>query len=99
MEQQRLNVITGVTLVAVISGLAAAFLYTERGRESIRRLEDALDELGEGLQHLRTTVRKATRVVAEGMEVATEGMDAVTELGAMMADRRRASSPFRASHG
>jgi hypothetical protein len=57
-----------------------ALLYTERGRHSLMRFEEAMDDFGRSLQQLRGAVQKAGLVAAEGIDVATEGMQVVSGL-------------------
>jgi hypothetical protein len=74
------NVWTSVTLMALVGGAIAAFLYTDRGRQSLMRFEETLDDFGRSLQQLRGAVQKAGLVAAEGLDVATEGMEVVSNL-------------------
>ena len=78
--QERNNVWAGVAMMALVGGVVTALLYTDRGRQSLTRLEDALDDFSRSLQHFRGAVQKAGQVAAQGMDVATEGMDAVSSL-------------------
>ena len=78
--QERNNVWAGVAMMALVGGVVTALLYTDRGRQSLTRLEDALDDFSRSLQHLRGAVQKAGQVAAQGIDVATEGMDAVSGL-------------------
>jgi hypothetical protein len=71
---------TSVTLMALVGGVVTALLYTNRGRQSLLRFEEAMDDFGHSLQQLRGAVRKAGFVAAQGMEVATESMDVVSGL-------------------
>ena len=87
--EERDNIWSSVALAALVGGVVAALLYTDRGRQSVLRLERALDDFGRTLQHLRVTIRKAGMVAAEGIEVANEGMDAVSQLISNMGEQRR----------
>jgi hypothetical protein len=78
--EERNHVWTSVTLMALVGGVVAALLYTERGRQSLTRFEEALDEFGRSLQQLRGAVQKAGLVAVEGIDVATESMQAVSGL-------------------
>ena len=77
---ERTNLWTSVTLMALVGGAITALLYTERGRQSLARFEHALDDFGSSLQQLRGAVQKAALVAAQGVEVATEGVEAVSNL-------------------
>jgi hypothetical protein len=74
------NVWTSVTVMALVGGAIAALLYTDRGRQSLMRFEETLDDFGRSLQQLRGAVQKAGHVAAEGIDVATEGMEVVSNL-------------------
>jgi hypothetical protein len=74
------NLWTSVTVMALVGGAIAAFLYTDRGRQSLMRFEDTLDDFGRSLQQLRGAVQRAGLVAAEGIDVATEGMEVVSNL-------------------
>ena len=50
MEDQHNNVWTSVTLMALVGGVITALLYTDRGRQSLQRLEDTLDNFAGSLQ-------------------------------------------------
>jgi len=50
MEEQQNNVWTSVTLMALVGGVITALLYTDRGRQSLQRLEDTLDNFAGSLQ-------------------------------------------------
>jgi hypothetical protein len=66
--------------MALVGGVIAAFLYTNRGRQSLMRFDETLDDFGRSLQQLRGAVQKAGLVAAEGIDVATEGMQVVSTL-------------------
>jgi len=82
---------TSVTVLALVGGAITALLYTERGRQSLMRFEQTLDDFGRSLQQLRGAVQKAGLVAAQGIDVATESMDVVSNLIGK-ADRRPGSS-------
>ena len=90
MEER--NVWSGVALMALVGG-AIALLCTERGRQSLRNVETALDDFGDSLQQLRGAVQKAALVATQGLEVAHEGRDAVSHLVGKT-DRRPGTSAF-----
>jgi hypothetical protein len=77
---QERNIWTGVTLVALVGGVITALLYTDRGRQSLKQFEQAIDDFGNSLQELRGAVQKAGRVAAQGIEVAAESMEVVSGL-------------------
>jgi hypothetical protein len=85
------NLWTSVTVLALVGGAITALLYTERGRQSLLRLEHTLDDFGRSLQQLRGAVQKAGLVAAQGIDVATESMSVVSNLIGK-ADRRPGSS-------
>ena len=63
-----------------LSGVITALLYTERGRQSLQRMEAALDEFGNSLHQLRGTIQKAGAVATQGIDVASESVDVVSQL-------------------
>ena len=67
-------------MMALVGGAIAALLYTDRGRQSLMRFEETLDDFGRSLQQLRGAVQKAGLVAAQGIDVATEGMEVVSNL-------------------
>lgn len=77
---QERNIWTSVTLVALVGGVVTALLYTDRGRQSLKQFEQAMDDFGHSLQELRGAVQKAGRVAAEGIDVAAESMEVVSGL-------------------
>jgi hypothetical protein len=74
------NIWTSVTLMALVGGAVAALLYTDRGRRSLMRFEEALDDFGRSLQQLRGAVQKAGLVATQGIDVATESKAVVSGL-------------------
>jgi hypothetical protein len=74
------NLWTSVTMMALVGGAIAALLYTDRGRRSLMRFEESLDDFGRSLQQLRGAVQKAGLVAAQGIDVAAESMEAVSNL-------------------
>ena len=78
MEER--NIWPSVTIVALVAGALAALLYTDRGRRSLVRLDEALDDFDRSLKQLRGAVQKASHVAAQGIDVATEGMQAMSNL-------------------
>ena len=78
--EERTNIWTSVTLMALVGGAITALLYTERGRQSLMRFEHALDDFSRSLQQLRGAVQKAGMVATQGIEVATESVEVVSGL-------------------
>jgi len=78
MEER--NIWPSVTIVALVAGALAALLYTDRGRRSLVRFDEALDDFDRSLKQLRGAVQKASDVAAQGIDVATEGMQAMSNL-------------------
>ena len=78
--QERNNLWTSVTLMALVGGVITALLYTDRGRQSLQKMETALDEFGRSLQQLRGTIEKAGSVAAQGIDVASESVQVVSQL-------------------
>jgi hypothetical protein len=91
VEDQQHNVWAGVVAMAIACGTIAGLLYTRRGRESLQRAAEALDEFSRSLQQLRGTIQKAGLVVAQGIDVAREGVDVVSHIGGR--EQRRMGSP------
>ena len=88
---QERNIWTSVTVMALVGGAITALLYTDRGRQSLMRFEQALDDFGRSLQQLRGAVQKAGLVAAQGIDVATESMEVVSGLIGKT-DRRQGAS-------
>ena len=78
MEER--NIWPSVTIVALVAGALAALLYTDRGRRSLARFDEALNDFDRSLQQLRGAVQKASHVAAQGIDVATEGVQAMSSL-------------------
>ena len=79
MDEQP-NVWTSVTVMALVGGVITALLYTGRGRQTLHRMEIALDDFGRSLHQLRGTIQKAGLVAAQGIDVATESVEVVSQL-------------------
>ena len=77
---ERPNVWTSVTLMALVGGVITALLYTDRGRQSLRRMETVLDDFGQSLHHLRGTIQKAGLVATQGLDVASESVEVVSNI-------------------
>jgi type II secretory pathway pseudopilin PulG len=78
MEER--NIWPSVTIVALVAGALAALLYTDRGRRSLARFDEALNDFDRSLQQLRGAVQKASHVAAQGIDVASEGVQAMSNL-------------------
>ena len=78
--QEQHSVWTSVGLMAVVGGVITALLYTQRGRQSLQRMEDALDDFARSLHQLRGTIQKAGLVAAQGIDVASESVQVVSHL-------------------
>ena len=74
------NIWPSITIVALVAGAVTALLYSERGRQSLMRFDEALDDFGHSLQQLRGAIQKASLVATQGIDVATEGVQAVSGL-------------------
>jgi hypothetical protein len=70
----------GVALVVLAAGVVTAFLYTDRGRQALMRIDQALDDFGHSLEQLRRAIQKASLVATQGIDVAAEGVQAVSGL-------------------
>jgi hypothetical protein len=77
---ERNNIWTGVTLMALVGGAITLLLYTDRGRQTLKRFEESLDDFGSSLQELRGAVQKVGRIAAQGLDVASEGMEVMSGL-------------------
>lgn len=77
---QERNIWPSITMVALVAGAVTALLYTDRGRQSLMRFDEALDDFGHSLQQLRGAIQKASQVATQGIDVATEGVQAVSGL-------------------
>ena len=78
---QERNIWPSVTVVALVAGVVTALLYTNRGRQSLLRFDEALDDFGRSLQQLRGAVEKAGLVAAQGIDVATKEGGRVNLIG------------------
>jgi hypothetical protein len=79
VEEER-NAWSSITIVALVAGAIATLLYTDRGRRSLMRFDQALDDFERSLQRLRGAVQKAGLVAAQGIDVASEGVQVVSGL-------------------
>lgn len=80
MDEQHNSVWPSVTLMALVGGVITALLYTDRGRQSLQRMENALDDFGHSLQQLRGTIQKVGLVATQGIDVASESVEVVSHL-------------------
>lgn len=62
-EQTR--VIAGVTLGALAGSMMAFFVFTDRGRQALRELSPALDDVSRTLEEFRGIIDKADAAVRE----------------------------------
>ena len=97
--QEQNNVWTSVTLMALVGGVITAFLYTDRGRHSLQRMESALDDFSRSLHQLRGTIQKAGMVAAQGVDVASESVEVVSQLIGKGPGRRNIESVQRRGSG
>jgi hypothetical protein len=75
----RIRVIGGGLLGAVVGGLAAYLLFTDEGRDRLSRLAPAADDLSRVLQDMRTTLSKLGDVALEGRRTAGQVLAAFSE--------------------
>ena len=59
------RLVTTATLVALAGGVLAFFALTNRGRDALRRVGPALDDVSHTLDEVRTVIQKIDRVVQE----------------------------------
>lgn len=64
MDEQN-RAIAGAALVALAGGMMAFLLLTDRGRDALRRVGPALDDVSRTLEEVRSIVRKIDDVVQE----------------------------------
>ena len=62
---ERDRVITGAALVLLAGGAIAFLALTDRGRNTLRRVGPALDDVSRTLEDVRSIVRKIDGVVQE----------------------------------
>jgi methyl-accepting chemotaxis protein len=67
-------------MVALVGGVITALLYTDRGRQTLQKMESALDEFSDSLKQLRGTIQKAGAVAAQSVDVASESVQMVAQL-------------------
>ena len=87
---ERDRVITGAALVLLAGGAIAFLALTDRGRNTLRRVGPALDDVSRTLEEVRTIVRKIDDIVQEAHE-------AVVDLRATLARDDEASVEPEAS--
>lgn len=66
--------IVAAAVGAVLGGVAAYVLFTERGRHLRRELEPALEEFGHELMQLRGTVARAVGVASQGWHILDDAL-------------------------
>lgn len=74
--------ITTATLVALAGGAMAFCVLTDRGRDALRHMGPALDDVSHSLEDLRTVVQKLERVVQEANTLVTDFRDAIPSMHA-----------------
>ena len=62
---ERDRVITGAALVLLAGGAIAFLALTDRGRNTLRRVGPALDDVSRTLEEVRSIVRKIDGIVQE----------------------------------
>ena len=66
----------GITIAgAMIGGVAAYLLFTDRGRALRREFEPLLEDYARELSSLRVTLGKAAGVASEGWKLLNEAME------------------------
>ena len=74
------RLVTTATLVALVGGVTAFFALTDRGRDALRQVGPALDDVSHTLEEVRTIVQKLNRVVQEATAMVTDIRDVVPSL-------------------
>ena len=69
--------ITTATLIALAGGVMAFFVLTDRGRDALRRMGPALDDVSHSFEDVRTIVQKLERVVQEANALVADFRDAM----------------------
>ncbi len=73
------RVFVGMAVGALAGAVVTAVCLTERGQDSLVRLDDALDKLTAALGRFRGTLRRAGEAVEEGRALAGDVRTAVLE--------------------
>ena len=66
------RVITGATLVALAGGMVAFLALTGRGRDALRQVGPALDNVSNTLHDIRAIVQKVEGLVQEAQATVTD---------------------------
>ena len=74
------RIITTATLIALAGGVMAFFVLTDRGRDALRRMGPALDDVSHSFEDVRTIVQKLERVVQEANTMVTDFRDAMPSM-------------------
>jgi hypothetical protein len=74
------RLVTTATLVALTAGVLAFFALTDRGRDALRRVGPALDDVSHTLHEVRTIVQKIDRVVQEANAMVTDIRDVMPSI-------------------
>lgn len=74
--------VTTATLIALAGGVMAFFVLTDRGRDALRRMGPALDDVSHSFEDVRTIVQKLDRVVQEASAMVTDFRDAMPPMHA-----------------
>jgi methyl-accepting chemotaxis protein len=74
------RLVTTATLVALAGGVLAFFALTNRGRDALRRVGPALDDVSHTLDEVRTVIQKIDRVVQEANAMVTDIRDVMPSM-------------------
>jgi hypothetical protein len=74
------RLVTTATLVALAGGVLAFFALTNRGRDALRRVGPALDDVSHTLDVVRTVIQKIDRVVQEANAMVTDIRDVMPSM-------------------
>jgi hypothetical protein len=73
------KIFVGVAVGGLVGAVLMSVCMTDRGRGSMTRLDDALDELAEALGRFRGTVRRASSAASEGRALVDDFRETVLE--------------------
>lgn len=74
------RIITAATLIALGGGIMAFFVLTDRGRNALRSVGPALDDVSNSFEDVRKIVRKLERVVQEANTMVADFRDAMPSM-------------------
>jgi len=74
------RLVTTATLVALAGGVIAFFALTDRGRNTLRQVGPALDDVSHTLEEVRTIVQKLDRAVQKANTMVTEIRDVMPSM-------------------